>query len=64
MCWQTPGVGLGLPATKDGKISGYQNFHNKYPYPANYDQWPAIYARELLKLSFLFYGKSQYLFCG
>ena len=49
MCWQTPGVGLGLPATKDGKISGYQNFHNKYPYPANYDQWPAIYARELAR---------------
>ena len=49
MCWQTPSVGLGLPATKDGKTSGYKNFHNKYPYPASYDQWPAIYARELAR---------------
>ena len=49
MCWQTPSVGLGLPATKDGKTSGYKNFHNKYPYPASYDQWSAIYARELAR---------------
>ena len=48
MCWQTPGVGLGLPATKEG-VSGYQNFHNKYPYPECYEQWPAIYARELAR---------------
>ena len=48
MCWQTPGVGLGLPATEEG-VSGYQNFHNKYPYPECYEQWPAIYARELAR---------------
>ena len=48
MCWQTPGVGLGLPATKDG-VSGYKNFHNKYPYPQSYSEWPAIYARELAR---------------
>ena len=48
MCWQTPGVGLGLPATKDG-VSGYKNFHNKYPYSECYSQWPAIYARELAR---------------
>ena len=47
MCWQTPGVGLGLPATKDGKVSGYQNFRNKFPYTECYNQWGEIYAREL-----------------
>lgn len=48
MCWQTPSVGLGLPNTKDG-VSGYKNFHNKYPYAECYDQWPALYARELAR---------------
>ena len=47
-CWQTPSVGLGLPATKEG-VSGYQNFRNKYPYSNNYDQWPELYARELAR---------------
>ena len=46
MCWQTPSVGLGLPATKEG-VSGNQDFHNKYPYAECYNQWPEIYAREL-----------------
>ncbi|WP_297887900.1 hypothetical protein [uncultured Capnocytophaga sp.] len=49
MCWQTPGVGLGLPAAKDGSMSGYQIFHNKYPYAECYNEWPAIYARELAR---------------
>ena len=48
MCWQTPGVGLGLPATKDG-LSGYKNFRNKYPYTECYNQWGELYARELAR---------------
>lgn len=48
MCWQTPSVGLGLPATKDG-VSGYKNFHNKYPYAECYNQWGELYARELAR---------------
>ena len=48
MCWQTPSVGLGLPATKEG-VSGSQDFHNKYPYDECYNQWPEIYARELAR---------------
>ena len=48
MCWQTPGVVLGLPATKDG-LSGYKNFRNKYPYTECYNQWGELYARELAR---------------
>lgn len=36
-CWQTPGVGLELPATKEG-VSECQDFHNKYPYPECHEQ--------------------------
>ena len=47
MCWQTPGVGLGLPIAKDGKTSGYDNFRTKFPFAECKDQWSEIYAREL-----------------
>ena len=47
MCWQTPSVGLGLPIAKDGTTSGYDLFHQKYPFKECYEQWGEIYAREL-----------------
>ena len=49
MCWQTPSVGLGLPTSKDGSLSGFDLFHQKYPYAECYAQWPEIYARELAR---------------
>ena len=49
MCWQTPSVGLGLPVSKDGKTSGYDLFHQKYPFKECKDQWSEIYARELAR---------------
>lgn len=47
MCWQTPSVGLGLPGSKDGKINGYNYFHQKYPFEECRTVWAEIYAREL-----------------
>lgn len=47
LCWQTPSVGLNLPAI-DGK-KGYQAFRERYPFAQNYDKWPELYARDLAR---------------